>query len=1275
MSSEGTRLLLKGLASISVAALSGAPGAAVAISFSADLAGQWVERHLAARELRTRILDGLEQWARSENLQTDFGAGIDIAGRAISRHGLLLASLRRLSYDSRRITADIIETARMTDRDWGVFDGEDADDAHAVARRAIGAAVDAVLRDRYRIEAEILPQLTDGFVELRSDLAEVRRTSAGTSADIHQLTDRLISPASALEVRTYLLRRIEDWDVAGWIQPRGESAVRPSQIERTLSVSDADGSRTLLASEALQGNTHVVILGGPGAGKSWLARRIAREAAQAALKQLDAGMDPLDVDIPLFTSWAAWAEQSSGGARGTLIEASFASGLGHSDLGDVSRTDRIKRLLGSTSHAVVIIDALDEAHESGDVEARIHELQSLAGWRSIVTSRPSAWSAKRATRERDAGVFTLEPLDWNRDVPRFISAWFADAPRRADALIEHIRRNDLLRQTSTIPLLLSFYCIHANSTSAESPLPTTNHELFEHVIHQLLISEWSSGGRPRAGEIARAKEVLTGWAWQMVEDSNDRSGLGSWGDRLYPSEDVPEHILRIVDSIAPSAVDSSGIEFRTFRHRTLLEHFVALHIASLSAERAAEKLLPHLWFDPDWDVAVPRAIALHPERDQVRDVLLASTSTTSRHRAAKDAKADLDFLWLRVAADTVPDDWQPLHQDQIHALRIQHAVEYPELTARSVAWSDSNAEIVSMYRQVLHDYDPQQGIPPHDLIRSLHLLDLDEIGRQDILHALTEDFVAADFFTAQDLDLFLMFRPTVEERRRLRDAIAESLPVRHMWSLAPAADALQSLEPTAKHMGSARSAITAAMVDADAWTVTDLATSLRGIDPDDDERATARREITRVLSTVGPWEACSIQRLDYGDANHRYAILTSHETQALRLVQLLIDLEPDSDQRIIALLAQTIALTEHSADPSYEIPPDFSALRPAAEEIQIVRTMIRSALDAADSWAAPGLANALLTCDPSPADRDVALRALSTAAIEAGAWSVEKVISTFDRLTPSPQEWATLRSLMNTTIAEGAPIAACAAMQVLAHLGTTLEEQRTASPVLQEILASGEGAHVRSAATALRALTPCPEDHPALRRALSSALSTDDPRVIRDVVDTLISLGPLASERKVALVACARAMAADEMLVGIELHHLPSGLLQTEEDRTVALEAITEQMLTAAPAYLWRLTTALLQVASAPQGRARVYDLMSTVYARADSDILVYLGGVLASLARSRDQIRAVVSLLRTHHGRAAPSDSYRITRQIRQLSTFDEWMSLLHSSRPYRQRCDSPTG
>ena len=123
--------------------------------------------------------------------------------------------------------------------------------------------------------------------------------------------------------------------------------------------------------------------------------------------------------------------------------------------------------------------------------------------------------------------------------------------------------------------------------------------------------------------LKEAERLLARWAWGAVEKAVTPTGLGDWGEDFEPADQPSPKVERAVDHVAPLQVDPHGRATRVFRHRTLLEHLVAEHIAAtMSVKQAAKALLPHLWYDPDWQVAAPAAIAAHPQRDELLDRLL-----------------------------------------------------------------------------------------------------------------------------------------------------------------------------------------------------------------------------------------------------------------------------------------------------------------------------------------------------------------------------------------------------------------------------------------------------------------------------------------------------------------------------------------------------------------------------------------------------------------------------------------------------------------------------
>ena len=300
---------------------------------------------------------------------------------------------------------------------------------------------------------------------------EVHQATYGVAIDVQRLAAELSATASAGDVRVYLQRRLEDWDRNLW-----QRRHRPSQLERRLNVTGRDGQRVTMSSpEFVARFPHAVILGGPGSGKSWLAHRVAREAAQTALDGLEAGAAVDQVMVPLVTTWEKWTQQTGGSLRESLVAAAFAAGFGSSDLGGQAIIERLKAFVLEASSVLVVLDSLDEAKDKSHVVQRVADLEGLVGWRTVITSRPAAWDVSSVTRNRGEGVAELQPLTWENDVVPFIQVWFADRPAHGAALIRRLQDDARLRASATVPLLLTFYCIYAEEHPWNPHCPLAAH--------------------------------------------------------------------------------------------------------------------------------------------------------------------------------------------------------------------------------------------------------------------------------------------------------------------------------------------------------------------------------------------------------------------------------------------------------------------------------------------------------------------------------------------------------------------------------------------------------------------------------------------------------------------------------------------------------------------------------------------------------------------------------------------------------------------------------
>jgi hypothetical protein len=153
--------------------------------------------------------------------------------------------------------------------------------------------------------------------------------------DLFELVSDRLPPgvAGLSEIRIYL-RALIDWlNSDPWPQDRrlGGPVLTPATIERKLRVS-ATGRRHVLeheqevdADDLAAQCSRLVVLGGPGSGKTWLAKRTARLCAEVALDALTADAEPNEVELPLYTTCARLSAAPPGAG---ILHAVVSSALG-----------------------------------------------------------------------------------------------------------------------------------------------------------------------------------------------------------------------------------------------------------------------------------------------------------------------------------------------------------------------------------------------------------------------------------------------------------------------------------------------------------------------------------------------------------------------------------------------------------------------------------------------------------------------------------------------------------------------------------------------------------------------------------------------------------------------------------------------------------------------------------------------------------------------------------------------------------------------------------
>ncbi len=739
MGRDGRERWVEVAAAVAVASLGGpvAGGKAAVGELIKHGLRSW-QQDAQTRELREDVANAVRGWARGERFdEAPVRLGLELAGEVFAATEVGKGRIAQLDFDPAAVTKAVLNPEKGSDPYWDVKEPHQPEDHYLVAERAIAVMV-GVLVSRVRDDDPVLAVAVERLRATQSDLAVV--------------VDAVDGCASRGEIMRYLRARIGDWDKS--VLDLGGR--RPSVVRQQLRVVNdgVNDGRVLSEADALAGQARLVILGGPGSGKTWMVRQYARECAQSALQALREGAEIAQVELPVLTTWDAWARMY-GEAGEALVAASFEARLGYTHVGDDATVGRLKRTLTRHRRVLACVDSLDESKDE-------HAQQRWVGlittpWRVVLTSRPGAWAMVGRPEESSGSpglVVSVQDLSYPVDVTGFIRAWFADCVEAADRLISQIESRADLRRNAVVPLLLTMYCLLADDPD-QVELPRRRRALYRAIVSRMLQGPWTNTPNRVVDDIEACESELAAWAWSAVKDQvTTPGGLGAWEDtftrpRLRMTGAEADALSHIAPSIARSR---DGKFICRFVHRTLLEHFVAEYIAVLDTEVAADVLLPHLWFDPDWAGASPGAIAAHNAEHDHQGVLLAellrrgwSCGTDDAARAAND---ELDRILLDIAEQTDPDDWPVSLEGRIHRARVRQATARVGSVAGSAHWTESNLDVVAAITTTLPTADPWSV---RHLVQALTTLATSEQSRAIAVQAITTTLPTADPWSVPDL--------------------------------------------------------------------------------------------------------------------------------------------------------------------------------------------------------------------------------------------------------------------------------------------------------------------------------------------------------------------------------------------------------------------------------------------------------------------------------------------------------------------------------------------
>ncbi|MDO5081792.1 MAG: NACHT domain-containing protein [Arachnia propionica] len=694
--------------------------------------------------------------------------------------------------------------------------------------------------------------------------------------------------------------------------------------------------------EALEGVSLLTVLGGPGSGKTWLAQRLVREAAETALSHLrDPRVEPTSVEIPLFTTVARWAGQNSTGFEGWVEAALPGDSKG-----------RLRRLvLQPGPRVLAVADSLDEGVPTDTARTLLTSLTHKSGRRLVITSRPEAWhsAAPNLHDEQNTRVGTLTELRYPEDVHSYVTAWFDHEPSSVKHLIRQLEERQELRATASSPLLLTFYCMLTEQQPGDE-LPRRTRELYSRIIDLLLTGRWAKD--PEQGiDLSACRTIVQRWAWEGVKDAVTSSGLGAWPDTFTTEQEV--NLPRALDHVAPKQQYPAKHRFtrdkveRRFLHRTLWEHLVAEHIATLTPKKAAEALLPHIWFDPDWQVAVPMAIAAHPERSRLTKRLWRHHKDNPSPIQAV-ANSRLEELLLQVAGQTDPEGWTRESLDLIHDLRKRLAIRQKILITASKHWTSSNpAAIKAILNEIATSFDPCHLDLLAESLMKLAPTDEDKAKARKDIRAKTKPQNLGSYIMA-----LVTLATTDDERTDIRTLILDTLPTTDPWGRARLIEALVKLDPTEKERTKALTLILDTLPNPNQIHLDRLVEALVKLDPTEKERTKALTHILNTLPTTGPWDPDRLKealvQLDPTEdqrTHTRTLILDTLPTTdpwvRASLIEALVRLDPTEKERTHTrtLILDTLRTTDLSPEEIHDLVALLRRITPVCAWLRALRSI------------------------------------------------------------------------------------------------------------------------------------------------------------------------------------------------------------------------------------------------------------------------------------------------------------------------------------------------
>ncbi len=346
-----------------------------------------------------------------------------------------------------------------------------------------------------------------------------------------------------------------------------------------------------------RGRSPLVLVGGPGSGKSTVLHWTAREMARASVIALQArSCQPAEVSWPVLVNLDTWAaheqRQQPRASLVSLITGAVPEEMAPHERSAITRLIE-QRLTTATQQTCLFLDSLDQV-ASGRVDPLRKRLASLSDLttRLVLTTRESGLRTHEEAMKTLPSPIKVESAPLTPEDTRTLAAkWLGQ--EQAARLERHLRSYPSLGIVADSPLLLTLACL-VTSEQPDQTLPETPAALYQEMTRLLAQGRWRNGddAPPASHDPQALLDQLPGIAWRLfvrspgVNRFDRNTMLDAIGQITGRKGEARAEFLdhQLVEFGFVEASESTKAEPRyEFRHITLLEFLVARHLAEVLA--------------------------------------------------------------------------------------------------------------------------------------------------------------------------------------------------------------------------------------------------------------------------------------------------------------------------------------------------------------------------------------------------------------------------------------------------------------------------------------------------------------------------------------------------------------------------------------------------------------------------------------------------------------------------------------------------------------------